>query len=135
MKSMYCPHCNRIITLQEPIRGSDVFCPKCGQFFKIEIEEQPEYTAPQSQQPPRPPVEPPQATSNSPSRVTVDESFQKVGNIFIGLSILAAILIGLGSTDMVFLFLGGALAGILCIIEGALALSYLRTIALNSERR
>lgn len=150
MKKLNCPFCNAGLTVPEDYVGGDVTCPSCGQTFFLE-EDTPgaERAAGSPPPPPRRPqaafrqrgpaaANPPPSMRFSSPPVTVAESRKKVGNWFIGLTFLAAILVGFGSAmedGEGLVGLGWFLAGVLGIIEIALILSYLRTIALNSERR
>lgn len=107
-----CPACGETFEAVAAAAGQQGYCPNCGEIVTI----------------PLPPPPPP---------ITVKESRSKVGNWFIGLWVLSALMISLGTTpDSGGLFpLGCLLASILTIVWFSLLISYVRTIALNSERR
>lgn len=159
MKKTNCPYCNAGLTVPEEYLGTDVTCPSCGQSFFCDadapdadpgdnapfVRSRPQPSARRSSRPPqsafvsRGPAgnKPPQPPRFVSPPVTVEESRQKVVGWAIGLEaagLICAVLGGISGFGL-FFWLAGIFAGAFPVGAMMWGLIYLRTIALNSERR
>lgn len=159
MKKTNCPYCNTALTVPEDYLGNDVTCPSCGQSFFCDadapdadpgesapfVRGRPQSSARRSTGGPRSAFKtrapggatPPPAPRFATPPVTVEESRAKVVGWAIGLEVAALVCAFLGgvSGSGLFYWLAGVFAAAFPIGAMMWGLIYLRTIALNSERR
>lgn len=145
MKHAICPNCEADIELPSTFTGGDAWCPNCNQGFFVEPEDPQEQPRTASRMPPprrgapRPPVVPPARTEPHilGGTPTIEDSRKRVLTFFIifaGASLVFFLLYGLLGWS-IFAWLGSICAGIFPTGAILWGLIYLRTIAINSERK
>ena len=139
MKHAICPNCDADVELPASFAGGDAWCPNCNQGFFVDPPEAAPADAPRTVPPPRRgtprarPSFPAQAASSS----VLKESVRLVLMWFF-ITVIASVVLFLvyGFTGWRLFFWLGILA--CSAFECALMLfgfAYLRTLAINSERR